>query len=61
MKRITRCMLLVLVLPLHILAMDDNNSTDIGIIKGKITTSDHKPAIAVTVLVKGSSKKCSHR
>jgi iron complex outermembrane receptor protein len=49
-------MLLVLVLPLHILAMDDNNSTDIGIIKGKITTSDHKPAIAVTVLVKGSSK-----
>lgn len=54
MKRVIQFILLLL--PLFGFAMSDENETDFGSIKGKITTNDNKAAAAVSIVVKGTAK-----
>ncbi|SEN56418.1 TonB-dependent siderophore receptor [Chitinophaga rupis] len=54
MKRVIQFILLLL--PLFGFAMNDENETDFGSIKGKITTNDNKAAAAVSIVVKGTAK-----
>lgn len=54
MKRVIQFILLLL--PLSGFAMNDENETDFGSIKGKITTNDNKAAAAVSIVVKGTAK-----
>ncbi|HEY8920248.1 MAG TPA: TonB-dependent receptor [Chitinophaga sp.] len=54
MKRVIQ--LILLLLPLFGFAMNDENETDFGSIKGKITTNDNKAAAAVSIVVKGTAK-----
>ncbi|MEC5145177.1 TonB-dependent receptor [Chitinophaga sp. 212800010-3] len=54
MKQLLFCLLWLL--PVYVSGSIRYTETDYGTIKGKVTTSDNQPAVAVTVVLKGSSR-----